>query len=399
MKLSDFYGAKDATLGVIHKTPLMRSDNFSKRTGAELYLKCENQQKTGSFKVRGAYNKIAVLLGKKAFKSVIAASTGNHAQGVAYAAAKNGIKATIVMPRSTSLAKIAAVRGYDAEVVLHGETYDDAYTHARTLEKKTGAEFVAPFNDYDVIAGQGTTALEILEDLPCADIIVVPVGGGGLIAGIAYAAKKLKPDIKIVGVQPHKADALVQSFDKGELQRLDKIYTIADGIAVKRPGDKTFTLIKEYVDEIVTVTDDEIASTVLELLERTKQVVEPAGATGLAAVLCNKIKVEGKNVVCVLSGGNIDVGFMHKIIERGLLRRGRQIQLHILMRDIPGGLEKVASIIAKNNANVTGVLYDRASEKLKMGDVILHVTCEVSGHRHGREIIEQLTKNGFSVLE
>jgi threonine dehydratase len=349
--------------------------------------------------VRGAYNKIAKLVaGGKKPTAVVAASAGNHAQGVAYASRESGIRATIVMPRSTPLAKIAATRGYGAEVVLFGDCYDDAWAHAKEIEKKARAVFIEPFNDNDVIAGQGTVGLEILGDLPNADIIVVPAGGGGLLAGVALAAKSINPKVKVIGVQAERADAMVRSFNEKQLTPLSQIYTIADGIAVKRPGDKTFDIIKNNVDGMVTVTDDEIASTIIELIERTKQIVEPAGASSLAAVTGGKINVKSKNVVCVLSGGNIDVGFVHKIIERGLLKRGRQLSLAILMPDIPGGLEKISGIIARSNANVTGVRYDRSSTELHINDVILHITVEVSGHEHGELIVKELGKHGFKVL-
>jgi threonine dehydratase len=397
MKLNDVNEAQKRIADVVHTTSLQRCEYFSAKAEANVFLKCEHQQKTGAFKVRGAYNKIAKLIGENKLSHVIASSAGNHAQGVAYAALKNNIKATIVMPQGTSLAKVLAVQGYGAEVVLHGKFYDDAYAHAKELEAQTGATFIHPFNDIDVIAGQGTLGVEILNQLKDADVVVCPVGGGGLIAGVAYAAKQINPAVKIVGVQAEKADAMVKSFKQNELVKLSNIYTIADGIAVKTPGDLTFEFIKQYVDEMVTVADDEIASTIIELIERTKQVVEPAGAVSLAAVLFGKTNVKNKNVVCILSGGNIDVGLMHKVIEKGLLKRGRQLELAILLQDAPGGLEKVAAIIAKTHANVIGVRYDRASAELHINDVILHITCEVSGHEHGKQIVKELKQNGFKV--
>lgn len=399
MELKEIFEAQIRLDGVIHNyLSLERSNYFSQITGGKIHLKCENRQKTGSFKVRGAYNKIAKLSKEKKLTAVIAASAGNHAQGVAFAARESGIKATIVMPRSTPLAKIAATQGYGAEVILHGDCYDDAYAHAKELEAQTGATFIEPFNDLDIIAGQGTIGIEIMNECKDADIVVVPAGGGGLLAGVAKAIKSVNPKVRVVGVQAQKADALVRSFNEKKLIPLAKIYTIADGIAVKKPGDKTFDIIKDNVDEMVTVTDDEIASVIIELIERTKQIVEPAGATSLAAVVNGKVNVKDKNVVCILSGGNIDVGFIHKIIERGLLKRGRQLSLAILMRDIPGGLEKVSGIIARTNANVIGVRYDRSSAELQINDVILHVTCEVSGHVHSERIIQELEANGFLVL-
>lgn len=400
MDLKDILEARERLAGVINTNlPLERSGYFSQLTGGNVYLKYENRQKTGSFKVRGAYNKIAKLAKERKLEAVIAASAGNHAQGVAYAAHANGIKATIVMPKSTPLAKILATQGYGADIILFGDCYDDAYTHAKELEQKTGATFIEPFNDFDVIAGQGTIGVEIFNELKDTDIVVVPAGGGGLLAGVAKAVKCLNPKVKVIGVQAQKADAMVRSFKEKKLSPLSKIYTIADGIAVKKPGDKTFSIIENDVDEMVTVTDDEIASVIIELIERTKQIVEPAGAASLAAVVSGKINVKGKNIVCVLSGGNIDVGFIHKIIERGLLKRGRQLSMSILMQDIPGGLEKVSGIIARSNANVIGVRYDRASAELHINDVILHITCDVSGHEHGKSVIKELEKNGFKILD
>jgi threonine dehydratase len=400
MEFKNIEEARKRLKGVVHDyIKLERSNYFSQITGGNVWLKCENRQKTGSFKVRGAYNKIAKLTEQSQVAAVIAASAGNHAQGVAYAARERGINATIVMPRSTPLAKISATKGYGAEVVLFGDCYDDAYTHAKEIEKKTGAIFIEPFNDSDVIAGQGTIGAEILDELGNADIIVVSAGGGGLLAGIATAVKHLNPKVKVIGVQAAKADALVQSYHKKELRPLTQIYTIADGIAVKKPGEKTFEIIKDLADDMVTVSDDEIASTVIELIERTKQVVEPSGGAPLAAVLHGKIDVKGKNVVCVLSGGNVDIGFIHKIIERGLLKRGRQLSLSILMQDIPGGLEKVSGIFAHNNANITGVRYDRSSVELEINNVILHISCEVSGPEHGGTVIDELEKNGFKILK
>jgi len=399
MDIKEVYEARERLDGVIHSyISLEKSNHFSLISGAEVYLKCENRQKTGSFKVRGAYNKIEKISKDGKITHVIAASAGNHAQGVAYAARDLGIDATIVMPKGTSLAKIVATQHYDGEVILSGETFDEAYTHAKQLAKELDATFIEPFNDADVIAGQGTVGLEIYDDLPDADIVVVPVGGGGLIAGIAFTLKTLNPKMKIVGVQAQKADAMVRSFKSGKLEPLTQMQTIADGIAVKRPGEKPFELIKEYVDEMVTVTDDEIAMTILELMERTKQVVEPAGAASLAAVVTGRIKCSGKKVVCVLSGGNIDIGFIDKIIEKGLVRRGRCQQLAILLPDVPGSLEKVAGIIARANANITGVRYDRGISELQINDVILHLNCEVSNKEHGETVIADLEAGGFTVV-
>jgi len=398
INLNEILEAKARLEGVVHKVGLEKSNYFSKVMGGNVYLKYENRQKTGSFKVRGAYNCIAKIARAGGVDTVIAASAGNHAQGVASSAHIMGLKSIIVMPRSTPIAKVLATQGYGAQVILHGDTYDDAYARAKEIEKESGATFIEPFNDIDVIAGQGTIGLEILDEMKNVDIVIVPVGGGGLLAGVAAVVKHINPRVKVIGVQAANADAMVRSFKEGKLVTLPKIGTIADGIAVKKPGDITFNLIKKYADDIVTVTDDEIASTIIELIERTKQIVEPAGATPLAAVLNGKINARGKNVVCVMSGGNVDIGFIHKIIERGLIKRGRQLRLSILMPDIPGGLEKVSGIIAGTNANVVGVHYDRSSPDLQINSVVLHITCEVSGMEHGNKIKKELDSHGFKVI-
>lgn len=398
MDLTDVVKAKERLSNVVHNIPLEKCSRFSELTGANVYVKWENRQKTGSFKVRGAYNKISKLKSLKEFNSVVASSAGNHAQGVAYGARENNLQATIVMPRSTPIAKVLATENYGAKVELYGDCYDEAHERAIEIQKQTGAEFIEPFNDEDVIAGQGTLGLEIINDLEDIDTIVVPVGGGGLLAGIAYTVKSLKPSVRIIGVQASKADALVQSFHAKELIKMNEIFTIADGIAVKEPGDITFNLIKDYVDDMVTVTDEEIASTIIELIERTKQIVEPAGATSLTALLNNRIKdIKGKNVVCLLSGGNIDVSFISKIIEKGLINRGRQISFSLLLLDAPGGLERIAGLIASENANITSVRYDRTRAEIHINEVILHITCEVSGKEHGDKLVDKLRKSGYSL--
>ena len=349
LELKDFEAAADRLKNVIHNIPLSTSGTFSAMSGAEVYLKYENQQKTGSFKVRGAYNKIMKRYAEGDLHAVVASSAGNHAQGVAFAASSVGVKSTIVMPRSTPIAKVSATQGYGAEVVLAGNIYDEAYAKACEICEETGAEFIHPFDDEDVMAGQGTIALEILRDLPFVDIIFVPAGGGGLISGIAACAKQINPRIQIVGVQAEGAPAIANSFRAGTLRPSDTVRTIADGIAVKCPGENTFRYIQQYVDRVVTVSDEEIASTVLLLLERCKQVVETSGAAPLAAVLNNKVDVKGKKVVCVLSGGNIDVSFIHKIVEKGLVTRCRQLKFSVLMPDVPGALERFAHLVAEQN--------------------------------------------------
>ena len=384
LELKDFEAAADRLKNVIHNIPLSTSCTFSAMTGAEVYLKYENQQKTGSFKVRGAYNKIMKRFAEGDLHAVVASSAGNHAQGVAFAATAAGVKSTIVMPRSAPIAKVSATQGYGAEVVLAGNIYDEAYAKACEICEETGAEFIHPFDDEDVMAGQGT--------------IFVPAGGGGLISGVAACAKQINPRIQIIGVQAEGAPAIANSFRTGERTPSDTVHTIADGIAVKTPGEKTFEYIKKYVDRVVTVSDDEIASAVLLLLERCKQVVETSGAAPLAAVLNNKVDVRGKKVVCVLSGGNIDVSFIHKIVEKGLITRCRQLKFSVLMPDAPGALEHFSHIVAQQNANIILFQHDRVQTDLEIGEAIIHVVCEVGGVDHAKRLIDTLTDDGYKVF-
>ena len=406
LELKDFEAAADRLKNVIHNIPLSTSATFSAMTGAEVYLKYENQQKTGSFKVRGAYNKIMKRYAEGDLHAVVASSAGNHAQGVAFAASSVGVKSTIVMPRSTPIAKVSATQGYGADVVLAGNIYDEAYAKACEICEATGAEFIHPFDDEDVMAGQGTIALEILRDLPFVDMIFVPAGGGGLISGVAACAKQINPRIQIIGVQAEGAPAIANSFRAGERKPSDSVHTIAvytaepiaDGIAVKTPGEKTFEYIQKYVDRVVTVSDDEIASAVLLLLERCKQVVETSGAAPLAAVLNNKVDVKGKKVVCVLSGGNIDVSFIHKIVEKGLITRCRQLKFSVLMPDAPGALERFSHIVAQQNANIILFQHDRVQTDLEIGEAIIHVVCEVGGVDHAKRLIDTLGREGYRVF-
>lgn len=394
LKLKDIEVAAKRLSNVIHKTPLERSETFSQTAGCEIYLKYENLQKTGSFKIRGAYNKLAEL---NPNTKVYAASAGNHAQGVAFAAAALGMDATIVMPRSTPIAKVKATEGYGAKVVLHGNCYDDACEKALELQREFGGEFVHPFDDYSVIAGQGTIGLEILKELPTVDYVLVPAGGGGLLAGVAFAIKNINPRVKIIGVQASGANAIVQSFDEKKEVCSLSISTIADGIAVKKPGRLTLPLICEYVDKVVTVSDADISSAILLLLERNKMVAEPAGAVALAAAMNKKNELKG-NVLCILSGGNIDVGFMHRIIELGLVSRNRKLKFKTVMKDVPGSLERFAKIVADANANVVMVQYDRMSADLDPTEVILHIACEVADKEHGESVIKTLEQNGYKVI-
>jgi len=321
MELKDFFEAKRRLEGVIHKIPLEWTKHFSDITGANVYLKCENRQKTGSFKVRGAYNKIAKLTEGGKVTSVVASSAGNHAQGVAYSATCAGIKSTIIMPTRAPAVKVAATKGYGADVVLHGDTYDDAFTYAKELERTTNVTFVPGFDDDDVIIGAGTIGLEILEEMLNVDVIVIPAGGGGLLAGIAYCIKQINPKVRIIGVQASGATAIYDSFKSGKLSPSKSVTTFADGIAVKTPGTKPFEIIKKYVDEIVTVTDEETSDVIVALLERCKQVVEPSGAVALTAIANGKVNVKGLNVVCILSGGNLDLQLISNLIQRSLQKR------------------------------------------------------------------------------
>ncbi len=398
MNVRDIEQAHATLHKVLHAIPLSSSRTFSQMSGAELFLKCENLQKTGSFKVRGAFNKISKLAKRGDVPSVVAASAGNHAQGVAFSAATLGVESTIVMPLATPIAKIRATQDYGANVVLHGACYDDAYAKACEIMEETGATFVHPFDDEDIIAGQGTVAIEIFRDMPTVDMVLVPAGGGGLLAGIAYYIKSINPRVRVIGVQAEGADALVRSFQAERLESTSAVHTIADGIAVKQPGDITYDFIRRYVDDMVTVSDDQIAESILLLLERNKMVVEPAGAVSLAAALSKKVEIAGLRTVCVLSGGNIDVSFIHKIVEKGLITRGRQIKFRTIMSDLPGSLTHFSSIVAACRANVIMVQHDRLSPGLGLNDAILHMACEVGGREHGEELFRRLKEAGYEII-
>lgn len=383
----------------IHKTKIEKSTTFSAMTGGDIYLKFENQQKTGSFKIRGASNKIAALVERGEITSAVASSAGNHAQGVAYASHVNGIPATIVMPKSAPIAKVSATEGYGAKVVLYGDCYDDAYNKAVEIQEKEGATFLHPYDDLEVMAGQGTIGIEILEELPTVDIVIVPAGGGGLLAGVAACIKQINPRVKIIGVQAEGAPAVAHSFKNKKHSTTDTATTIADGIAVKIPGENTIELINKYADDVVTVSDAEISEAILLLLERTKQVVEPAGATPLAAVLNEKVDVKGKKVACVLSGGNIDVSFVQRIIDLGLVTRERKLKFRATLLDTPGSLENLSRLLAGVNANIIMVQYDRWSADLDPNEAIIHIACEVGGKEHGQRVMKALKDNGYKVVK
>ena len=387
--------ARERLKGVAQRTGLVQFKALSNEN-SQIYLKTEDLQNTGSFKVRGAYIKIASLSPEERACGVIASSAGNHAQGVALAAKTFGCPATIVMPAGAPLSKVMATRELGAKVVLHGTVYDDAYAQAVNLQEQTGATFIHPFDDPMVIAGQGTIGLEIMDDLPDVNTIVVPIGGGGLASGVAAAVKMLHPNVKIIGVQAAGAAGMKASFDAGRVVALDGAKTIADGIAVKRPGDLTYALCSKYVDEVVTVDDDEIAQAILFLMERGKMVAEGAGAAPVAAILNKKFDVSGK-VAAVISGGNIDVTMISRIIEKGLLRAGRVSKLRILMQDRPGQLELVSHIIGSNGANVMAIPHDRTDVDLDIRDAILEITMETQDREHAQRIIAALREAGFKV--
>lgn len=396
LTLDNVYRASHALKSVIRKTDVIFAPKL--RTDAEIYLKTENLQITGSFKVRGSYYKMSRMTEEEKARGVIACSAGNHAQGVALAAKKNGIKSVICLPDGAPISKVEATKSYGAEVCLVEGVYDDAYRKALELRDEKGYSFIHPFNDEDVIAGQGTIALEVIEQLPELDAIVVPVGGGGLISGIAYTIKTLCPNVKVYGVQASGAPSMANSIRDGRIEELASVSTIADGIAVKTPGTLTYELCQKYVDEIVTVTDDEISAAILTLMEQQKLVTEGAGAAAVAAVMFNKVDVKGKKTVCVLSGGNIDVTILSRVIRRGLLMSGRTCQLMIELVDKPGQLKNVSRIIADLGGNVTSVHHERANEGSDVNGCYLRIILETRNFEHIAEIKRALTDFGFKLL-
>ena len=397
LKLQEIELAAQRLKPVLHHTELDMSYTFSAMTGGQIYLKCENRQKTGSFKIRGASNKIAALVERGEVKSVVASSAGNHAQGVAFAAKNFGIPATIAMPATAPIAKVQATQGYGANVVLSGDCYDDAYAKACEICEAEGATFLHPYNDLEVIAGQGTLGLEILSDLPTVDVVIVPAGGGGLLAGVAACIKQINPRIRIVGVQAEGANAIAQSFREKRYISTDTVSTIADGIAVKAPGDITVELINRYVDDVVTVSDMEISDAILMLMERCKQIVEPSGATPVAAVLNGKVDVKGKKAVCLLSGGNIDVSFIQCIIEQGLVSRHRRLKFTVTLLDKPGSLGGLLNDVAALGANILSVEHDRLSAGLNPNETNVHIACEVGGEAHGKNVVAELKNKGYQL--
>ena len=395
-KLEAFIKAKEKLSKVLLKTSLIQSPIFSKEAGNEVYIKPENLQKTGSFKIRGAYNKITNLSDKEKKKGVIASSAGNHAQGVAYGAKESGIKAVIVMPKSTPLIKVESTKQYGAEVVLHGDVYDDAFKKAKELEEKEGYIFVHPFDDEDVIHGQGTIALEILEELPETDIILVPIGGGGLISGIACAAKILKPEIKIIGVEPDGAASAYEAIKEDKVIELKEANTIADGTAVKKIGNTTFEYIKKYVDEIITVSDYELMESFLLLVEKHKIIAENSGILSLAAL--KKLKEKNKKVVSVVSGGNIDVLMISSMINKGLIRRDRIFNFSVNIPDKPGELAKVVDLIAQQGANVVKLEHNQFKNLSRFKDIELQITVETNGSEHIQNLTQAFEEKGYEIV-
>ena len=394
MTLDKIYHAAFVLKDIIRKTDVIHAPELNPE--ADIILKTENLQVTGSFKVRGAAYKIAQLSPEEKQRGVIACSAGNHAQGVALAATKAGAKSLICLPDNAPISKIEATKKYGADVCLVPGVYDDAYNKALELRDTEGYTFVHPFNDEDVIAGQGTIGLEILEQVPDLDAVIVPVGGGGLISGVAFAIKQLNPAVKVYGVQAAGAPSMVKSVKEGKIKKLASVSTIADGIAVKEPGDLTFDLVSEYVDELVTVTDDEIAAAILALIEQQKLCAEGAGAVSVAAAMFNKVPVAGKKVVCLVSGGNIDVTILSRVIDRGLLKSGRTLSIQVNLVDKPGQLQGVANCIADAGGNVTYINHEKATEDMSITDAYLRITMETKNFEHIDEILTSLSDNGFT---
>lgn len=392
--IDDIFKARDLFDDSIRKTPLQRSATFSKFIGTNVFLKLESLQMTGSFKVRGAYVKLNTLADEKRKKGVIAASAGNHAQGVAYAALRKGVSCTIVMPKNASPAKIAATRSYGAEVILRGMNYDESWVAAQDIAGKDRT-IIHAFDDEQVIAGQGTIGLEILEDLNDIDQIYLPIGGGGLAAGIAIAVKSRRPDIKIIGVESKAFPAMKQSLMKGSLQKIEAGFTIADGISVKSPGELTYKIASKYLDDIVLVEDSAIVRTMFLLMERMKLVVEPAGAASLAYLLSNGHHDNNRNIVSILSGGNVDMYLLGQVVTKGLLQMGRMLKIFIQLPDKPGALKTVVDGIAQLSLNIVEVEHDRLSSNVSAGSAGVYLSLEMENESHANRLIEFLKQKGI----
>lgn len=391
MQISDIYDAKEVLKDVISKTPIVHATKIHEN----LWIKAENLQGTGAFKLRGAYNKLSNLTPEEREKGVIAASAGNHAQGVAYSCMKMGIKGTIVMPKTAPLSKIEATRSYGVTVELQGDTFNDAYEYAKNLQEITGAMFIEPFDDPYVIAGQGTIGLEILEKMNDVDTVIVPIGGGGLISGIAAAIKSLRPNCRVIGVQSEHAPSMKESLEQNKMIKLENVSTIADGIAVKTPGNLTFELCRQYVDEVVTVSEEEIAAAILTLLEKMKMVAEGAGATSVAAAMFNKVDLENHKCVAVLSGGNIDVNLLSKIIDLGLVKTGRKAVINLNVIDKPGNLSRVIELISQTGANIISVNHNRIQNAILFNQCRVGIIIETNNQAHIDEVMRILKENGY----
>lgn len=395
LSLDSVYRAAFLLKDVIRKTDLIPATTFPQ---GELFLKTENLQITGSFKLRGAYYKISQLSEEQKDLGIVACSAGNHAQGVALAAQKENIPAIIYMPDGAPISKVEATKSYGVEVRLEGETYDDAFNAAVKYQQETGATFIHPFDDLDVIAGQGTIGLEILEQLPEVDQVIIPIGGGGLISGVSFVLKSLKPEIKIIGVQAARAASMLESVKEKERIELPYVDTFADGIAVKMPGENTFELCKNYVDEIITVTEDEVATAILTMLEKQKLICEGAGAVSVAAAIFGKVDLKNKSTVAILSGGNIDVNILSRVISRGLLTSGRIADFTIALTDKPGQLVRVSKIVAEKGANVIGVFHDQGETDMGITECFLRIKMETKDSNQIKEIKEAIKNDGFNIL-
>jgi threonine dehydratase len=395
LQLADVAAARERIRKSIYLSPCAISQHLSALTGQQVYLKLDNLQMTGAFKERGALNKILQLTAEQKKRGVVAASAGNHAQGVAYHATQHGIRSIIVMPLATPLVKVTATKNFGAEVILHGANYDAAYEEAMRLCTAEGMTFIHPFDDVQVIAGQGTIGLEMLEQVPGLEAVVVPIGGGGLISGVGCAIKESNPKIRVIGVQTSRLPSMLAAVAEHHPVTIDAATTIADGIAVRRAGDVTLPLVEKYVDEIVTVDEDEIASAILVLLEREKTLAEGAGAAALAALLQKKTSLQGARTGVLVCGGNIDVTLLSRIIERGLVQDGRLIRLRIHLLDKPGALADLTRLIAEHRANIVDTLHNRAYYGVNLGDTVIDITMETRGREQVEELLAVLTREGY----
>ena len=397
LTLKEFKEARGVLSGVIRNTSLVYSPAFSKATGNQIYIKPENMQVTGAYKIRGAYYKISTLSDEEKARGLVTASAGNHAQGVAYAAQAAGVSATIVMPTTTPLVKVNNTKDYGAKVVLHGETFDDAAELAAKLSEEEGLTYVHPFNDPAIATGQGTISYEIFQDLPDVDVILVPIGGGGLATGVSTLAKLLNPNVTVIGVEPSGAASMKASLDAGHVVTLDRVETIADGVAVKTPGDQIFPYIQKNIDDIITIPDDELVDAFLDMMEKHKMIVENAGLLPIAAL--SHLKCRGKNVVPVLSGGNMDVITVASLVQHGLLHRGRVFTFSVQLPDRPGELLRVAQLVAEANGNIIKLEHNQFVNINRQSGVELRVTLEAFGHTHKRAILDALCGAGYAARE